>query len=131
MQICATKTLDKDSFEKWQHSIMLNAHTIFLGKMFAQKKINHKAGIASFLYFIAFLHQRVWKDWRELKVAWAREKILLVPPKYEIIMVPSIHSFFQYCDSKIGKTCKVITLNPLCIFFFCITSLLLFWWLSL
>ena len=29
-------------------------------------------------------------------------KILLLPPKYEIIMVPSNHSFFQYCDSNIG-----------------------------
>ena len=30
------------------------------------------------------------------------EKILLLPPKYEIVMVPSNHSFFQYCDSNIG-----------------------------
>ena len=43
-------------------------------------------------------------------------KILLLPPKYEIIMVPSNHSIFQYCDSNIGllsiAPCKVITLNP-------------------
>ena len=56
-------------------------------------------------------------------------KILLLPPKYEIIMVPSNHSFFQYCDSNIGlfsiTHCKVITLNPLCILFV-ISSLLLF-----
>ena len=56
-------------------------------------------------------------------------KILLLPPKYEIIMVPSNHSFFKYCDSNIGlfsiAPCKVITLNPLCILF-CISSLLLF-----
>ena len=48
-------------------------------------------------------------------------KILLLPPKYEIIMVPSDHSNFQYCDSNIGlfsiAPCKVITLNPLCIIF--------------
>ena len=29
-------------------------------------------------------------------------KILLLPPKYEIIMVPSNYSNFQYCDSNIG-----------------------------
>ena len=48
-------------------------------------------------------------------------KILLLPPKYEIIMVPSNHSNFQYCDSNIGlfsiAPCKVIILNPLCILF--------------
>ena len=42
-------------------------------------------------------------------------KILLLPPEYEIIMVPSNHSLFQYCDSNIGlfsiAPCKVITLN--------------------
>ena len=52
-------------------------------------------------------------------------KILLLPPKYEITMLPSNHSFLQYCDSNIGlftiAPCKVITLNP-----FCISSLLLF-----
>ena len=57
-------------------------------------------------------------------------KILLLPPKCEIIMVPHNHSFFQYCDSNIGlfsiAPCKVITLNLLCI-----SSLLLFLWLSL
>ena len=56
-------------------------------------------------------------------------EILLLPPKYEIIMVPSNHSFFQYCKSNIGlfsiAPCKVITPNPLCILF-CIVSLLLF-----
>ena len=40
-------------------------------------------------------------------------KILLLPPKYEIIMVPSNHSFFQYCDRNIRlfsiAPCKVIT----------------------
>ena len=59
-------------------------------------------------------------------------KILLLPPKYEIIMLPSNQSFFQYCDSNIGLLsigpCKVITLNPLCILFG-ISSLLLFLWL--
>ena len=59
-------------------------------------------------------------------------KILLLPPKYEIIMVPSNHSFFQYCDSNIGffsiAPCKVITLNPFCILFG-ISSLLLSWWI--
>ena len=29
-------------------------------------------------------------------------KILLLPSKYEIIIVPSNHLFFQYCDSNIG-----------------------------
>ena len=56
-------------------------------------------------------------------------KILLLPPKYEKIMLPSNHSLFQYCDSNIGlfsiAPCKVITLNPFCILFG-IGSLLLF-----
>ena len=60
-------------------------------------------------------------------------KILLLPPKYEIIMVLSNHSYFQYCDSNIKlifiPPCKVITLNPLCSLFG-ISSLLLIWWLS-
>jgi hypothetical protein len=47
-------------------------------------------------------------------------KILLLPTKYEIIMVPSNHSFFQYCDSNIGlfsiTPCKVIALNILLLF---------------
>ena len=51
-------------------------------------------------------------------------KILLLPLKYEIIMVQFNHSFFFIAP------CKVITLNPLCILF-SISSLLLFWWLSL
>ena len=41
-------------------------------------------------------------------------KILLLLPKYKIIMVPSNHSFFLYCDSNIGiffiASCKFITL---------------------
>ena len=37
-------------------------------------------------------------------------KILLLPSKYEIIKVPSNHSFFQYCNIA---PYKVITLNPL------------------
>ena len=48
-------------------------------------------------------------------------KILLLPSKYQMIMVPSNHSFFQYCDSNIRlfsiAPCNVITLNPLCILF--------------
>ena len=44
-------------------------------------------------------------------------KILLLPPKYGIIMVPSNHSNFQYCDRNIGlfsiAPCKVITHYPL------------------
>ena len=61
-------------------------------------------------------------------------KILLLPPKYEIIMLPSNHSFFQNCDSNIGlfsiAPCKVINFNPFCILFGT-SSLLLFWWLFL
>jgi hypothetical protein len=56
-------------------------------------------------------------------------KILLLPPKYEIIMLPFNHSFFQYCDSNIGlfsvAPCKLINFNPFCILFG-INSLLLF-----
>jgi hypothetical protein len=52
-----------------------------------------------------------------------------LPPKYEIIMVPSNHSFFQFCDSNIElfsiALCNVITLNPLSILVG-ISSLLLF-----
>ena len=48
-------------------------------------------------------------------------KILLLPPKYEIIMVPSNNSFFQYCYRNIGlisiASCKVITLISLRIIF--------------
>ena len=40
--------------------------------------------------------------------------MLLLPPKYEIIMVPPNHSFFKYCDSNFGllsiAPCKVITI---------------------
>ena len=56
-------------------------------------------------------------------------KILLLPSKYEIVILPSNHSFFQYCDSNIGPFSiapyKVITLNPFCKLFG-ISSLLLF-----
>jgi hypothetical protein len=49
-------------------------------------------------------------------------------------MLPSNHSFFQYCDSNIGlfsiAPYKVITFNPLCILLR-ISSLLLFDALSL
>ena len=42
-------------------------------------------------------------------------KILFIPSKYEIIMVPSNHLNFQYCDINMGlfsiAPCKVITLN--------------------
>ena len=58
-------------------------------------------------------------------------KILLLPPKYKIVMVPSNHSNFQYCVSNNELfsivPCKVITHNPLCILFG-ISSLLIFWW---
>ena len=70
-------------------------------------------------------------------------KIVLLPPKYEINMVPSNHSFFQYCYRNSRENifyrniglfsnapCKVLTLNPLCILFG-ISSFLLFCWLSL
>ena len=56
-------------------------------------------------------------------------KILLLPSKYEIVMLTSNYLFFQYCDSNIGlfsiALCKVITLNPFYILFG-ISSLLLF-----
>ena len=52
----------------------------------------------------------------------AKEYILL-PPKYEIIMLPSNHSFFQYCNSNIGlfsiAPCKVLAsflVSILCFF---------------
>ena len=52
-------------------------------------------------------------------------KIFLLPSKCEIIMLPSNHSNFRYCDSNIGllsiALCKVISLNP-----FLFSSLLLF-----
>jgi hypothetical protein len=36
-------------------------------------------------------------------------------------MVPSNHSFLQYCDINIGffstAYCKVVTINPICILF--------------
>ena len=64
--------------------------------------------------FVCVFHKVIaassWQSRGHLKSA----KILLLPPKYEIIMVPSNHSNFQYCDIAF---CKVITLNPLCFFF--------------
>ena len=49
-------------------------------------------------------------------------KIVLLPPKYEIIIMPSNHSFFQYCESNIRlfsiAPCKVITLLTLFASFF-------------
>jgi hypothetical protein len=61
-------------------------------------------------------------------------KILLLPTKFEIIIVPSNPKFFQYCYRNIGlfsiSPCKVITLNHLSILFG-ISSLLLFLRLSL
>ena len=60
-------------------------------------------------------------------------KILLLPPKYEIIIVPSNHSNFQYCDSNIGlftiASCKVNILNPVCIL--SVSVLCSFSWISL
>ena len=44
-------------------------------------------------------------------------KVLLLPPKYEIIMLPFNHLLFRYCNSNIGlfsiAPCKVINLFPL------------------
>ena len=54
-----------------------------------------------------------------LKTYYTVGENILLPPKYEKNMVPSNHSFFQYCDSNIGlfsiAPCKVITLNHFCI----------------
>ena len=79
-----------------------------------------------------WLHKNPWKPGHEeysYSIQTQSLKILLLPAKYEIIMVPSNHSFFKYCDSYIGlfsiAPCKVIILNPLCILFG-ISSLLLF-----
>ena len=36
-------------------------------------------------------------------------KKILLPPKYEIVMVPSNHSKFQYCDSNIG----IFSIDPM------------------
>jgi hypothetical protein len=57
--------------------------------------------------------------WNAFPLQVHSAKILLLPSKYEIIMVPSNHSFFSIAP------CKVITLNPLCSLFG-ISSLLLF-----
>ena len=85
----------------------------------------------SITFLLALLwYQRYSKNFIIIQSA----KILLLPPKYELIMLPSNHSFFQYCDSNIGlfyiAPCKVINFNPFCILF-AISSLLLFWWLFL
>ena len=62
-------------------------------------------------------------------LGWGEFCVVLVPPKYEIIIVPSYNSFFQYCDSNIGlfsiSPCRVITLNLLCLIYG-ISSLLFF-----
>ena len=82
--------------------------------------------------FLFFSYVVIWPINLSLNTQLQSSKILLLPPKYEIIMVPSNHPFFQYCDSNIAlfsiALCKVITLNPLCILFG-IRFLLLFWWL--
>jgi hypothetical protein len=44
-------------------------------------------------------------------------KILLLPPKNEIIMVPYKHSFFQYCDSNIGLFSMLLVKLSLLILF--------------
>ena len=64
---------------------------------------------------------------RRLYIYVQSAKILLLPSKYEINMVPSIHSIFQYCNIGLFfiARCKVITLNSLCILL-SISSLLLF-----
>ena len=70
------------------------------------------------IYIICICHNIITSKLKEQSA-----KILLLPrpPKYEIIIVPSIHSNFQYCDSNIGlfsiAHCKVVTLNPLCSLF--------------
>ena len=96
------------------------------------------------LYHIVFeLYNKNWVGLYDIKKIYPKQgnlttklcdlqsaKIFLIPPKYEIIMVPSNHSNVQYCYRNIGlfsiAPCKVITLNPLCIPFG-ISSLLLFW----
>ena len=63
----------------------------------------------------------------KLIVIWALSflqsaKILLLPLKYEIIMVPSNHSNFLYCDSIIGlfssSPCQKLSLLILFAYFF-------------
>ena len=61
-------------------------------------------------------------------LAMQSAKILLVPPKYERVIVLSDYLFFQYCDSNIGlfsiDSCKVSALFFLSLLYF--ISLLLF-----
>ena len=69
---------------------------------------------------LTFIFKRFFTEYYCMDIIQSA-KILLISPKYEIIMVPSNHSSFQYCDSNIGlfsiAPCYVITLNPLCILF--------------
>ena len=63
------------------------------------------------------------RDCRILELGLTQSaKILFLPPKYKIIMLPSNHLFFQNCNSNIGlffiAPCKVITLNPFCYQFY-------------
>ena len=54
-------------------------------------------------------------------------KILLLPPKFEIIMLPSNYSFFQYCDSNIGfSLLLLVKLSLLILFASFLVSLLCF-----
>ena len=79
-----------------------------------------------------YAHLKLFNHHKSERVVQATKKLLL-PPKYEIIMVPSNQPFFQYCDSNIVlfsiTPCKVITLNQFCILFG-ISSLFFFMTLS-
>ena len=72
------------------------------------------------LFFLSFINIQYiyfqYKDiFQSIKIIQSA-KILLLSPKYEIIIVPSNHSNFAILDFSLLPL-KVITLNPLCFFF--------------
>ena len=95
---------------------------------FYRKKAYHFKNYTCFGFYekLIFFSRR-WENWTNV---YKYETILhdiqsvkklLLPPNFEIIIVPSNHSNFQYCDSLIWlfsiAPCKIIPLNPLCILF--------------
>ena len=93
------------------------------------------------IYFILFYQWFVFNSgiprcYQEVLTCWMRIRHCFHRDTYSrrLYVLPIQSFIFQYCDSNIWlfsiAPCKDITLNPFCILFG-ISSLLLFWWLSL
>ena len=98
----ACKTDEEQSYRTNTKNEKLRLKVLTLQGQLLEKRDNRKA--TRLFYF--------WDALIIFSPTVQSAKILLLPPKYEIIMVPSNYSFFSIAP------CKVITLNPLCILFF-------------